>query len=201
MSIKLTIVSALAALLLVSLVGSTAVADNRLRTNGHWDRTSDEWPAHLTFVDYTGAPWPVGRSSVDWDVPNNIDVDYLDAGSGSCGHHCVPVRSTLPRDDPFGILTPGCTNDPWQVYGYSYGPVNANNHFIDSEDVVRFNRDCADRGDAFRRALTCQELGHALGLGHADVTSSCMYSDPNYAATRPRDHDLYYMLSERIYDH
>lgn len=201
MTIKRTIAGALGALVLVGGVGPSAVGDNRLPNKGHWDRANNEWPAHVTFVDYTGPAWPVGGASADWDVANRIDLDYLDAGGpGSCGHHCTPVHSTSPYDDPLGVLTVYCSNENGQIYGYFKGAVNANNHWVDSEDVIRYNRHCADRGDAFKRALTCQELGHGLGLDHANPTSSCMFPDPNYAASTPSDHD-YFMLNQVIYDH
>jgi len=152
----------------------------------------------MTFLDHTGDAWPVNAAHMDWDEATNIDVDWAWVpGGGTCDHHCTPVRAVEPEDDPIGELDAGCD----LVFGYHYGPVNSANHFRDSEDVIRLNRDCLNRTARFRRALVCQEMGHALGLDHAGTTASCMYQNSTYADARPRGHDINDMLDGHIYDH
>jgi hypothetical protein len=176
-----------------ALPAGPAEADNRLSNFGHWDRTGSV--AHVKFLDHTGDPWPVGTSHLDWDEADNIDVDWqLDENSTGCGADCVRVR-TADESDPF--FGPTCSG----IVGYwTNGAPDANNHWTAPEGVW-FNRACNNRSAAFRRALTCQELGHALGLDHAGTTASCMFQDPSEAATTPRDHDINAMLDDRIYDH
>lgn len=65
---------------------------------------------------------------------------------------------------------------------------------------MRFNRSCNDAPAHDRRALACQELGHALGLAHATTADSCMFQNASVADNTPRPHD-YYMLNQVIYDH
>lgn len=186
-----------AALVLVAvtlvIVASPSSADHRLPNRGHWDDNGGL--PHVKFLDYTGDPWPVGTSHLDWDQAYNIDVDWETADSSStCGSDCVRVRTRAAADDPY--FGPNCTG--FAGYWTNYAPNQANHWGTGNE--VRFNRSCNDRPARDRRSLTCQELGHALGLDHATVTSSCMFQDASRASTTPRQHD-YDMLNLNIYNH
>lgn len=175
---------------------SQVQADNRLNSNGHFDANGGL--AHMKFRDSTGSEWPVGTAVSDWDVANNIDVDWEAGGSTTtCGRMCVRVRSA-DESDP--NLTATC-NQNGDIPGYfTNSAPDANNHW-DTDGRVVLNRNCINRSAAFRRALVCQELGHALGLDHASVTTSCMFQDPSDAASTPRPHDTETMLDGTIYDH
>lgn len=179
---------------LTVLMGAQAAhADNRLNNNGHWERRSSV--AHVKFLDYTPSPWPVRTASGDWDQAYNIDVDWFLAGSTNCGPDCVEVRE-LPHDqDP--VFLPDCTG---AAAYWTNHPPNTQNHWQGGGyNEVRFNRSCNDAPADARRALTCQELGHALGLAH-DVPDSCMHQEASEAAQTPRPHD-YGWLNNVIYDH
>ena len=193
------------ALVLVGLVFPvSAEADNRLGSNGHWNRQTHN-VAHMKLIDRTGHYWPVFAAHLDWDLADNLDVDYDHVGNGwTCDHHCVEVMAVSPANDPYNELYGQCTGDR-TVYGYAYftngNHVTAANHFYSQRPEIRFNTNCNHRSDRFRRALACQEIGHVLGLDHAGTTSSCMYVDSQYADATPRDHDINDMLDGRIYDH
>jgi hypothetical protein len=190
--------SVAAALLILGasvLAPTAAQANHRLPNNGHWDRTSTV--AHVKFLDYSGPSWPVGTANADWDQADNIDSDWVVADDNStCGNDCVKVQSLMPADDPLGLMLGGCSG----YYGYwtNHNP-NSNNHWTD-DNKVRFNKSCNDKPYSWRRAMVCQELGHALGLDHESSTESCMYQQPAPAAATPRAHD-YGMLNNTIYDH
>jgi len=160
-------------------------ADNRLSNKGHWDRTGAV--AHVKFLDHTDSPWPVDTASADWDEANQIDVDWqLTDGSSQCRAGCVRVRTRAPDEDLF--FGPNCTG----AAGYwTNGPPDANNHW-DPDNEVRFNRSCNGERERVKRALACQELGHALGLAHADTQQSCMWEKASEADTTPGPHQLLY---------
>lgn len=170
----------------------TAGADHRIGNRGHWDRIPPN-VAHVKFLDYTGAAWPVGTAHLDWDVADRIDVDWVLAdGSSICGSDCVRVRTRAPSED--FLFGPNCTG--WAGYWTNYVP-DGKNHWTEGNEV-RFNRSCNDAPARARRALTCQELGHALGLAHAQSSDSCMWKDASEADITPGGHD-YHMLNEHIY--
>jgi hypothetical protein len=121
----------------------------------------------------------------------NIDVDYT---TGTCSFHCVPVNEVYASGDPLNMFSSTCSG----LIGYfAYSPVNSADHFT-STHLIRLNRACESKSASFRRSLTCQEMGHALGLDHAAATSSCMFQDPSRAATTPRQHD--YDVVNAIYN-
>lgn len=189
------VLAALLTALSLTMFGAAgpANADHRLPNKGHWNDNGGL--PHVKFLDYTGSAWPVGTAHLDWDVAYNIDVDWeTNSASSTCGADCVRVKSRAPADDPyFGANCTGLAG-----YWTNYAPNSANHWGTGNE--VRFNQSCNDKPASQRRALTCQELGHALGLDHATVTSSCMYQDATQAATTPRQHD-YDMLNITIYNH
>lgn len=70
------------------------------------------------------------------------------------------------------------------------------NHFI-------LYNDATTRGFSFneRWATTCQEQGHATGLGHRGTKASCMFQDASQNPSHfPDGHD-YFMLRAKIYNH
>lgn len=170
-----------------------ANADNRLGNRGHWDRSSSV--AHVKFLDFTESPWPVGTASADWDQANNIDVDWVLAeGNPTCLGDCVRVRTRLASED--SLFEPNCAG----FAGYwTNGAPDSNNHWRPGNEV-RFNRSCNSQPASTRRALTCQELGHALGLDHSNATDSCMFRSASIADVTPGSHQ-YHMLDQVIYDH
>lgn len=125
--------------------------------------------------------------------PDRCDWKLAD-GSSPCGPDCVRVRTRAPDQDLF--FGPNCTG----AAGYwTNGPPDSNNHW-DPDNEVRFNRSCNSERERDKRALVCQELGHALGLAHADTRQSCMWERASEADTTPGPHQ-YYMLNQQIYDH
>jgi len=175
------------------LTAGTAQADNRLGNHGHWNRTSVH--AHVKMLDFTGDPWPVATVHLDWDQAISIDVDYVNGDpSSECGPDCVRVVTRAPDED--AAFGPNCTG----AAGYwTNDPPGAGNHWTQPR-AVRFNRSCNDVAAHSRRALTCQEMGHALGLDHTLSTDSCMHQNASVADVTPGQHD-YGMLNNDIYDH
>lgn len=46
-------------------------------------------------------------------------------------------------------------------------------------------------------ALTCQEIGHSLGLGHASTAASCMYQNANQATNYYSSHEITDHINDR----
>lgn len=177
----------------VPLWASSSLADNRLSNHGHWDRTSIV--AHVKFLDFTSSTWPVGTATADWDQAQGVDPDWVVAdASNTCGADCVRMEERTPANDP--LFGANCTG----YYGYwTNRSPDSNNHWT-PDNKVRFNTSCSGHDYPWRRAMVCQELGHALGLDHSASTNSCMYLQPGPADATPSPHD-YYMLKAVIYDH
>lgn len=196
-SARLTLLVGLfcAALLTFPLI---SLADHRLANKGHWSRHGHP-QAHMDVVDRTGNAWPVYASQIRWnEVTNGISAQYASNGS-QCAHHCVGVAVLRPAEDPYNIMYPDCRGSAG--YATVGGPfVGAQDHF--NEKVrIRYNQSCASRlTRRDRRALTCQEQGHALGLTHRNSPDSCMFQDPTRADRAPDEHDRH-TLNQNIYDH
>lgn len=185
----------LLAVVLVSTAAPISQADNRLGNYGHWKVRDWPAPARVKFLDHTGTPWPVHDVAIKWDEADNLDVDWEVAGAYSnCGAECVRVRALSNDEDPrFG---PNCTGAAG--YWTNYAPDDSYHWRQDNE--VRLNRSCNGESGPIKKALVCQELGHALGLDHSISTGSCMYQQASYADSTPGKHQ-YDMLDFVIYDH
>lgn len=178
---------------------ATVAAHNRLPQKYHWHDGADNMPV-LTFVDHTGPAWPVHAAADEWDFAGRIDVDYR-VDTCNSKPHCVGVSVIPGNNDPV------IGDDTCSSHGGYFLPIfnQAGTHY-DDDSFVRFNHKCGNDnfGDRDRRALACEEEGHAVGLDHADSSlrnETCMASgNINTLHHKPRSHD-FGMADNEIYNH
>jgi hypothetical protein len=166
----------------------------------HWARTTPSFG--LTIVNSTTSDWDgyVSAAIGDWSA-----VEVLNMVEDADG----PTSSRVRRQckGPNGKV---------RICNLAYGfngwlgiagiTVDANGHITSGYTKLNdsyFNAEYYDKDD-WKQSVTCQELGHNVGLGHQDEdfgnTSllSCMdYQDPPYE--HPNTHDFEQL--ESIYDH
>jgi hypothetical protein len=178
------IVGAASLVVLLSVAGS-ALASHYIWRNGnqlHWIRDGTA-VAQVYFVDYTGSRWPVNASTIEWNRSSRLGAYYL-SPSNNCPFHCVGVKA-----DYFG------TDDArgWAVLSW-----DSNGH-LTGQTYVRLNKSYAANATK-DRAVTCQELGHTIGLDHQGSSStSCMNGSGTDFNRYPNQHD--YDLLFNLYDH
>jgi len=120
-------------------------------------------------VDRTGWSWPVRAASGDWRTPH---VHYSYVQSCRAGVPCVVVR-----EGAYG---------PTNSSGLTTATAGQMQTFTGSVQIQL--NDSYRMGAAERRAVSCHELGHALGLDHDSRASSCLQSIPH--ALHPDAADL-----------
>lgn len=183
--------------LLVILVGITLVLPTLVRgshyNGAHWKIVeTHENSAHMKYVDLSGPQWPVSAARVDWaggTNDNRLDIQRVTA-AGDCSHHCVNVQAVY-NDPNFDLY---CA-----TAGYTAYNPNSQGHF-NEETRIRFSKWCNNKNDYFRRAVTCHEMGHALGLDEGTYNTSCMKVGNPPPNNTPADHD-FGMLNSVIYGH
>jgi hypothetical protein len=160
--------SAMAAAATVCKYGDTSgLGDNLLIwpcIRWGWGGFSDP---QVYFRDHTPAEWPVRQSVADWNTTVGIDSYWIwqttACPAASTGKHCVNVYAA-----PYGSGELAA----WTDYQYD----DRSNRFIDGTVSIHFNTS-KPQGDAnMHRSTVCEELGHALGVGHNtdDNEGSCM---------------------------
>jgi hypothetical protein len=189
-----------AAILVLASGGlGTAVVANHSWSDYHWARTTPSFA--LTIVNST---------TTDWD--GYVNVAVFDWTRSSVVNMQQAPGSTADRDRL------ACTGPTGQVRicNMAYGEtgwlgvagiwIDSNGHITAGYTKLNdtyFAMPPYD-GPAWKQSVTCQELGHTLGLAHQDEDYgnaslfSCMdYQDPPHPG--PDDHDL--MQLEAIYAH
>ena len=129
-------------------------------TGLHWLMRPGQHVLVVDVVDRTGWSWPVRGAGRDWTTPH---VRYSYVPSCRAGMPCVVVREGAYGPTDWSGLT---TATPGQMQTFA-GPVR-----------IQLN-DTYPMGAAEHRAVTCHELGHALGLDHDRRASSCLQSIPH----------------------
>lgn len=169
----------------LAALGPSAAADNYEMGDGyklHWNRTNTS-VAQAYMVDYTGPRWPVNASTVKWNEASRLGVYYL-SSTDSCPFHCVAVKA-----DYFGTA---------EARGFSIIRWDSNGH-LTGNTYIRLNNSYAANSTK-DRSVTCQEVGHAIGLDHQGSGSdSCMTNSPDRFPMYPNRHD--YDILYSLYDH
>ncbi|UJA21245.1 hypothetical protein HJD18_14165 [Thermoleophilia bacterium SCSIO 60948] len=163
----------------------------------HWN-DGDGQQAKMTFVDNTGAPWPIYAAANTWDNAGRIVVAY-NANNCNGDPHCVGVNATNMGGD-------SCNANP----GYFAWNANSSRHLLAAQSYIRLNQDCNPRSTRVQRFIACHEEGHATGLDDEPQSirdQTCMaagtappHPDFDTWEETPRPHD-FEMLDNQIYTH
>jgi hypothetical protein len=151
----------------------------------HWDRNNPTPTAvaQAYMVDHTGSRWPVNASAVTWNQSADIGVYWI--APGDCPFHCVHVRS--------GNYGPG-------FYGKATLVWNNTGHLVGGDNGTRMQLNTYYSAAATRdRHVTCQEMGHTIGLDHQGPSSDSCMNDDVLNTKYPNNHD--WVMLGNIYDH
>lgn len=166
----------------------------------HWARTTSSFD--LTLINSTTSDWDpyVSRAVADWSDSRvlNFVEDRGGDTSSQTRRQCRGGSGTLR------ICNLAYGNNGWLgVAGIS---IDTNGHITTGYTKLNdtyFSTSFYNKAD-WKQSVTCQELGHNIGLDHQDEDFdnqslfSCMdYQDPPYEY--PNAHD--YEQLETIYDH
>ena len=181
-----------ATILLGALLASTASFADHSWNNYHWARTSTD-PFTLQLINSTTGDWDpyVTQAVSDWTSSNVVGFSQVDGGTSKKDRRqCNGGEGTLRI----------CN----LAYGYT-GWLGVAGISIDTDGHIttgytKLNDSYYSTGSyydtpSWRLSVTCQELGHNVGLGHQDEDFnnesllSCMdYQDPPYEY--PNAHDV-----------
>lgn len=198
-SIRLVRVAATTALAAAAAFGAELVADHRW--NGyHWARTTASFD--LTVINSTTANWDgyVTRATQDWSQSQVLNLDEDPTGS-------ITTKDRRQCRAPNGAV---------RICNLEYGftgwlgiagiSLDNNGHIVRGYTKLNdsyFNTSTYNRAD-WKQSVTCQELGHNIGLDHQDENFnnqslfSCMdYQNPPYEFPNAHDYDEL----EEIYAH
>lgn len=194
-----------AALLTCAAVAVSPALANHSWGSYHWARTSN--PLRLNVVDGVTSQWDgyLDEAIGDWQIPNLLSLTE-EAGSAVNAKKCTAI--------PGKVLV--CNAAYGQRGWLGIASIWANGNHI-TQATTKLNDSyfstAAYNTPAWRRLVTCQEVGHDFGLAHQDEgfgapnLGSCMdyTNDPDgggaYGASNehPNAHD--YSQLATIYNH
>ncbi len=147
---------------MASAVGGVVLADHSWE-NYHWARTTDDFK--LIVVDSTTADWAeyVDRATRDWSDSPKLDMVLADGSDSDrdrrqCGSPAGAVR----------ICNQAYGNTGW--LGIAGISIDGNGHIVTGYTKLNdwyFSQDYY-KTRAWKQSVTCQELGHNIGLDHQD---------------------------------
>lgn len=162
--------------------------------NYHWARTTDSFD--LTVINSTTADWDpyVTQATADWST--SIKLNLIEDMDGATSKRVRRGCSAPNGQIRICNLTYG-QNGWLGIAGIS---VDSNGHITKGYTKLNdtyFNWSFySDPNFDWKQSVTCQELGHNVGLGHQDEDFnngslfSCMdYQDPPYAYPNAHDYD------------
>jgi hypothetical protein len=177
---------------IVAATLSTAAWADHSWSDYHWARTTTSFD--LTVVNSTTNDWDpyVSQAIGDWSQSNYLNLvedpngDTSNKTRRQCNGDAGMVRICNLAYGQTGWL--GIAGISLDANGHiSTGYTKMNDTYF---DTAYYNQ------DDWKQSVTCQELGHNLGLGHQDETFdnqslfSCMdYQDPPYEYPNTHDYD------------
>jgi hypothetical protein len=188
----------LIAICAVATIGSVVMA-NHSWGNYHWARTTASF--NLTIVNSTTDDWDpyVARAVSDWSSSNKLNMGQTEGSTSDQDRRWCRGPEGAVR-----ICNLAYGNNGWLgVAGIS---IDANGHIVTGYTKLNdtYFTQSFYNTPQWKQSVTCQELGHNIGLGHQDEnfnnTSlfSCMdYQNPPYEY--PNAHD--YEQLDTIYGH
>lgn len=133
----------------------------------HWNGFS--WGNQITIVDRT-QPWPVSTATSDWNNAHHEALVHYHWFDCSHGVNCVWVNEINSSSASY--------------VGAFFASFNGTGHLIQNQSQTYINLNnahlttaCSIYGITWatcRAHTACQEIGHALGLDHYYVGTSCM---------------------------
>lgn len=179
------------------MVSNGCLASHSLR-NIHWKH-----PTQVAIGNSMTEEWQsiLNASAADWNVSNVLDITMIHPGSNPAGNASV----CSPYDNMIEICNGNYSDNGWMGRAQSW--VNYEGHI--HATVVQLNDyyfQSKNYNTNWKSYVLCHEIGHALGLAHADESftneplGSCMdYSMIPNGNEKPNEHD-YEQLSH-IYRH
>ena len=145
----------------IALVAAGTVSASHSWGNYHWARTSN--PFALKLGDNVTSAWDtyLSQASSDWSASTVLDTTVV-AGSAN-------VRTCTPPSGRIEVCN--------RKYGFN-GWLGVAGIWADGDHITKgyvklndsyFNT-ASYNTPAWRRLVTCQEIGHTFGLGHTDET-------------------------------
>ncbi|MDQ2882001.1 MAG: hypothetical protein M3Y48_12465 [Actinomycetota bacterium] len=155
------------------------------RTNGcppsYWANNGYSDP-QVRFNDHSSAQWPTDQAVYTWNQAVGIDSYYLwNNCPFQAGARCVDVYSGNYGDNG------------WAGYTYLSFVPGTTYQIAEQGNWVGLNEYPGYTNP--RRTVVCQELGHALELGHNVSSSSCMWGDGRGTANLPNNDDFQMLAS------
>ena len=196
MRVKLAAV-AIAAAFVTAFTPGVAQADHSWN-NYHWARASN--PFTLKLGDNVDSKWDshLRTTSTDWTKSSVVDTPV--AAGGTKPRSCRGTRGRVEVcNAPYG-------NTDW--LGIASISITSGSHI--TQGIVKLNDTYFNTAKyntpAWRNVVSCQEVGHTLGLDHQDEKfdnadlGTCMdYSNNPVPNQHPNAHD--YTMLEQIYAH
>jgi len=174
-----------------ALIPAVGIA-NHAWSNYHWGRTTNSF--ELTVVNSTTSDWDsyVTQAASDWSQSSKLDM--VEDPNGSTDSK-VRRRCNGP-DGQVRICNLAYGQNGW--LGIAGISVNSDGHITSGYTKLNdtyFSMTFYNTFD-WRQAVTCQELGHNIGLDHQDENFNnqplftCMdYQDPPYPYPNAHDYD------------
>jgi len=172
-------------------VSPTIHADHAWSTY-HWARTAN--PFNLIVVNSTTSDWDtyVTQAVADWSLSTKLNMIQDETGNTSDNVR----RQCRPPEGRVRICNLAYGRNGWLGIAGIY--LDSNGHIAKGYTKLNDSYFSLDYyNDAgWKQAVTCQELGHDVGLGHQDedfnnvALLSCMdYQDPPYPHPDTHDYD------------
>lgn len=182
-----------------TLVALTAISSANHSWNGyHWARTAN--PFTLKLGDNVDSTWDpiLATTSSDWSQSTVLDTTIVAGGTSP--------RSCRPTNGQVEVCNARYGNTGWlgvaQIWitggvHITQGTVKLNDYYFDQP---KYN------STAWRNLVSCQEVGHTLGLDHQDTNfdnpnlGTCMdYTNDPSTNQHPNNHDYDELVT--IYSH
>ena len=183
------------------LAAGTAIAGpagaNHSWGNYHWARTAN--PFTLSVGDNVGGAWDPYLDGAIADWTSSSVLNLARSGGAASSKNCRPPAGRVE------VCNASYGNNGWlgiaQIWAsgshITQGSVRVNDFYFSQ---ARYNT------PAWRAMVMCQEVGHTLGLGHQDESTTntnlgtCMdYTSSPSSNQHPNQHD--YNMLEQIYTH
>jgi hypothetical protein len=174
----------------LALLTSTTNADNSWGTY-HWARTTDSF--NLTVVNSLTSDWDIYATAAESDWSESTMLSMLEV-DGSTNKR-VRRKCNAP-DGQVRICNLAYGQNGWLGVAGIY--IDAAAHIVKAYTKLNDTYFAWDfyNNDAWKQSVTCQELGHNIGLSHQDEDFnnesllSCMdYQNPPYEQPNQHDYD------------